>query len=184
MLQWHFSENFRCSCLNISRKWEFFLLLSPSLFGIRKFSVSFFYENWSNIRSKTWLIILQKILGNFLDKLRKIVPEWNAHLEIFSRIQAIENFLSIVCLRTDILQKTVVAYPCNLTAKTRQVEHKFIFWVKKLSQLGIDQSLGFSSPVFPEITKGREKYNLVNIEEQEVVAKSSEPEAQNDTKWK
>ena len=43
------------------------------------------------MRSKTWLIKLQKIVGNFSDKLRKIVPEWNAHLEIFSRIQAIEN---------------------------------------------------------------------------------------------
>ena len=35
--------------------------------------------------------LLLKIIGNFLDKLRKILPEWNAHLEIFSHIQAIEN---------------------------------------------------------------------------------------------
>ena len=77
--------------LNVLRKWEFFLLLSPSLFGIQKFRVFFFYENWSNMGSRTWLIKLQKIVGNFSDKLRKIVPGWNAHLEIFSRIQAIEN---------------------------------------------------------------------------------------------
>ena len=91
--------------------------------------------------------------------------------------------MSIVCLRTDILQKTVFGCPCNLTAKTRQVECKFIFQVKKLSQPGIDQNLDFSSPV----TKGREKCNLFNVEEQEVVVQSSEPEAQeaqNDTKRK
>ena len=71
--------------LNVLRKWEFFFSLHHFL------EYSFFYENWSNIRSKTWLIKLQKIVGNFSDKLRKLVPEWNAHLEIFSRIQAIEN---------------------------------------------------------------------------------------------
>ena len=29
--------------------------------------------------------------GEFFDKLRKLYPDWNAYLEIFSRIQAIEN---------------------------------------------------------------------------------------------
>ena len=37
-----------------------------------------------------------------------IVPEWNTHLEIFSRIQSIENSRQYLLLRTDILQKTVV----------------------------------------------------------------------------
>ena len=34
---------------------------------------------------------LQKIVGNLLDTALKIVHEWNAHLEIFSRPQAKEN---------------------------------------------------------------------------------------------
>ena len=35
-------------------------------------------------------IKVQKIVGNLLDKLRKL-HEWNGHLEIFSLPQAIEN---------------------------------------------------------------------------------------------
>ena len=54
---------------------------------------------------------LQKIVGYFLDKLRKIVPEWNAPLEIISRIQAIENSRQYLLLRTDILHKRVVGCP-------------------------------------------------------------------------
>ena len=54
---------------------------------------------------------LQKIVGYFLDKLLKIVPEWNAPLEIISRIQAIENSRQYLLLRTDILHKRVVGCP-------------------------------------------------------------------------
>lgn len=45
-----------------------------------------------------------------------------------------------------------------------------------------EETCSVSSPVFPEITRGREKGNLFNVEEQEVVAQLSEPEAQNDSK--
>ena len=48
---------------------------------------------------------LQKIVGHFFSK---IVPEWNTCLEIFNRIQVIENSRQYLLLRTDILQKTVV----------------------------------------------------------------------------
>ena len=41
----------------------------------------------------------------------KIAPELKAHLEIFSRIQAIENSWQYLLLRTDNLQETVV-YRC------------------------------------------------------------------------
>ena len=51
---------------------------------------------------------LQKIVRNFFSK---IVPEWNTCLEIFSRIQVIENSRQYLLLRTDILQKTVVGCP-------------------------------------------------------------------------
>ena len=54
--------------------------------------------------------ILQKIVGNLLDKLR-IFHEWNGHLEIFSRRQIIENSRQYLLLRTDISQKTVVGSP-------------------------------------------------------------------------
>ena len=54
---------------------------------------------------------LQKIVGYFLDKLRKIVPEWNAPLEIISRIQAIENSRQYLLLRTDILLKESLGVP-------------------------------------------------------------------------
>ena len=41
----------------------------------------------------------------------KIEHEWNGHLEIFSLPQAIENSREFWLLRTDIIQKTVVACP-------------------------------------------------------------------------
>ena len=55
-------------------------------------------------------IKLQKIVGNLLDKLRKlyVVHEWNGHLEILNLSQGIENSRKFVFLRVDILQKSVV----------------------------------------------------------------------------
>ena len=50
-------------------------------------------------------IKLQKIVGNLLDKLPKIVHEWNGHLEIFSLPQAIENSRQFLLFRTDIYRK-------------------------------------------------------------------------------
>ena len=46
-----------------------------------------------------------------LDKLRKIVHDWNGHLGIVSRPRVIENSRQFLLLRTDILQKTVVGCP-------------------------------------------------------------------------
>ena len=54
---------------------------------------------------------LQKIVGYFVDKLRKIVPEWNAYLESISRIQTIENSRQYLLLRTDILLKESLGVP-------------------------------------------------------------------------
>ena len=58
-------------------------------------------------------IKLHKIVGNLLDKLRKLyMHEWNGHLEILSFPQGIENCRQFVLLlRTDILQETVVGCP-------------------------------------------------------------------------
>lgn len=65
--------------------------------------------------------------------------------------------------------------------KCRNANFKISEW---RNFLRIDQNVGFFPPVFPEITRGREKGNLFNVEDQEVVAQSTEPEAQNDSKWK
>ena len=47
------------------------------------------------------------------DKLQILqVHQWNGHLGIFSLPQAIENSRQFLLLRTDILQKTVVLFPC------------------------------------------------------------------------
>ena len=50
-----------------------------------------------NIRGEMGKIKLQKIAG----KPSKIVLEWNGHLEIFSRPQAIENSRQYLLLRKD-----------------------------------------------------------------------------------
>ena len=47
----------------------------------------------------------------------KIVLEWNGHLEIFTRPQVTENSRQYLLLQTDILQKTVVGYPCLIFPK-------------------------------------------------------------------
>ena len=46
-----------------------------------------------------------------------MVLELNGHLEIFSRPQVIENSRQYLLLQTDILQKTVVGYPCLIFPK-------------------------------------------------------------------
>ena len=46
-------------------------------------------------------IKLQKIVGNLMDKLRKL-RKWNGHLEILSLPQGIENSRQFLLLRTDI----------------------------------------------------------------------------------
>ena len=57
----------------------------------------------------------QKIVGNLLDKLRKLYMNRTAGpLEIFSRPQVIESSRQYLLLRTNILQKTVVGCPWSL----------------------------------------------------------------------
>ena len=47
---------------------------------------------------------VQKILGNLLDKLKKLYMNGTAHLEIFSRPEPIEDSRPCLLFRTDILQ--------------------------------------------------------------------------------
>ena len=67
-----FTSSIRCKLFNLLWQWEVFWFLSPSHFWIRKFSVSFFYEKYPNLGSEMWKINLQKIVRNFLGKLRKL----------------------------------------------------------------------------------------------------------------
>ena len=57
-------------------------------------------------------IKLQKIVGNLMDKLRKL-HKWNGHLEILSLPQGIENSRQFLLLRTDISQKRVRWVPMH-----------------------------------------------------------------------
>ena len=52
--------------------WEFFWFLSPAHSWILKFLGFLFYEKYPNVGSEMWKIKLQKIVGNLLDKLRKL----------------------------------------------------------------------------------------------------------------
>ena len=62
-----------------------------------------------------------------LDKLRKIVHDWNGHLEIVSRPRVIENSRQFLLLRTDILQKTVVGCPwAHRRQRRQQSDHKHV----------------------------------------------------------
>ena len=59
-------------------------------------------------------IKLQKIVGNLLDKLRKLYMDGTViykHVEISSSPQVIENSRQYLLLRTDVLQKTFVGSP-------------------------------------------------------------------------
>ena len=47
---------------------------------------------------------VQKILGNLLDKLKKLYMNGTAYLEIFSRPEPIEDSRPCLLFRTDILQ--------------------------------------------------------------------------------
>ena len=59
------------------------------------------------------------LVGNLLDKLRKIVHEWKGPQEIFSRSQVIEDSNQYLLLSTGILQKTVVGCRCCKNALDR-----------------------------------------------------------------
>ena len=80
--------------------------LNPKILGF------LFLGKKLNLGGKMPKIKLHKIVGNLLDKLRKLyMHEWNGHLEILSFPQGIENCRQFVLLRTYILQKTVVGCP-------------------------------------------------------------------------
>ena len=120
-LQYYFPENSRCNLTyyeseNVSSLYH--------IFESENFGFPFFVEEYSlNLGGKLWKIKLEKIVGNFFDiKASKIVHERNGHLEIFSRPQVIENSRQYLLLRTDILLKTIVGYPCV-------VEGDSNFWI-------------------------------------------------------
>lgn len=48
------------------------------------------------------------------------------YLEIFShpQVQVVENSRRYVLLRTDILQKTVIGFPCTVIGDSREIEPK------------------------------------------------------------
>ena len=86
-------------------------------------------------------IKLHKIVGNLLDKLRKLyMHEWNGHIEILSFPQGIENCRQFVLLRTDILQKTVVGCPwctlCDVVTFGRILRNNK-WWHQKLNKLTV-----------------------------------------------
>ena len=62
-------------------------------------------------------IKLQKIVGNLLDKFRKLYM----NQEICSCRQVKENSRQYLLLRTDILQKTVVGCPCLLNESQDEI---------------------------------------------------------------
>ena len=65
----------------------------------------------------------------------KIVHEWNGHLEICSRPQAIENSSQCFLLRTaDILQKTVVGCPWEMSADMHRFKHFFrVYYIEDIT---------------------------------------------------
>ena len=61
---------------NLLQKWEVFWCLSPSRFEFEKFQVSPFSTKnsliWGRLGSEIWKIELQKLVGNLVDKIRKL----------------------------------------------------------------------------------------------------------------
>ena len=64
------------------------------IFESENFTFPILHEKYPNLGSEMWKVKLQKIVGNLLvlDKVQKIIHEWNGHLETFRRPQVIENF--------------------------------------------------------------------------------------------
>jgi len=118
--------------LNVLRKWIFFWFLCPA-----QFRFPFLFEKYPNLDIKMWKIKRHKIVGNLLDKLRKLY-RWNGHLEILSRPQVIENSRQHLRLRTDSLHKTIVGCPrifalrtCKPLVNLLFFEHETMTWGKK-----------------------------------------------------
>ena len=81
-------------------------------------------------------IKLQKIVGNLMDKLRKL-HKWNGHLEILSLPQGIENSRQFLLLRTDISRKKVFGCPCMVPEVSISARELIIItnWSKSNAEL-------------------------------------------------
>ena len=87
-------------------------------------------------------IKLQKIVGNLMDKLRKL-HKWNGHLEILSLPQGIENSRQFLLLRTDISRKRVFGYPCMVPEVSISARELIVItnWSKSNAELFIQSIL-------------------------------------------
>ena len=111
-------------------------------------------------------IKLKKIVGNLLPRqASKITHEWvhvwNSHLEIFSRLQVIENSGQSLLLRRDISQKTVVGYPEVGTSNSNKLHVNFTREIPDFSKLSsMFFNRGFETTVEPryfEVPREMEK---------------------------
>ena len=87
-------------------------------------------------------IKLQKIVGNLMDKLRKL-HKWNGHLEILSLPQGIENSRQFLLLRTDISRKKVFGCPCMVPEVSISARELIVItnWSKSNAELFIQSIL-------------------------------------------
>ena len=87
-------------------------------------------------------IKLQKIVGNLMDKLRKL-HKWNGHLEILSLPQGIENSRQFLLLRTDISRKRVFGCPCMVPEVSISARELIVItnWSKGNAELFIQSIL-------------------------------------------
>ena len=83
-------------------------------------------------------IKLQKIVGNLMDKLRKL-HKWNGHLEILSLPQGIENSRQFLLLRTDISREKVFGCPCMVPEVSISARELIVItnWSKSNAELFI-----------------------------------------------
>ena len=107
-LQWgledHFSEKFVCNLTHYESA-LCITFLNSKILGFLFYKKSRFIAWGEKLRK----ITLQKMVGNLLDRLRKLyMLEGNGHLEIFSGPEVIDNSRQYLHLWTDILQKTIV----------------------------------------------------------------------------
>ena len=87
-------------------------------------------------------IKLQKIVGNLMDKLRKL-RKWNGHLEILSLPKGIENSRQCLLLRTDISRKRVFGCPCMVPEVSISARELIVItnWSKSNAELFIQSIL-------------------------------------------
>ena len=103
---YYFPENFRCNLAHYEKE-IFFDSSLHHIFESENFRFPFCYLTWGvKCENET-----SENRREFIKLASKFVLEWNGHLEIFSLPQVIEISRQCLLLRTDILQKTVVACP-------------------------------------------------------------------------